>query len=79
MCVSSSPYLFLLSFYTLIYIVWLTVCVCVIIDEQDGVPSADYVLGRVQDAGGDVGDELKEPVDKLVACVFIFSSIYIPV
>jgi hypothetical protein len=46
--------------------------VCVIIDEQDGVPSADYVLGRVQDAGGDVGDEPKEPVDKLVACVFIF-------
>ena len=25
---------------------------------------------EVQDAGGDVGDELKEPVDKLVVCVF---------
>jgi len=28
------------------------------------------VRQEVQDAGGDVGDELKGPVDKLVACVF---------
>jgi abelson tyrosine-protein kinase 1 len=38
------------------------------------------VRQEVQDAGGDVGDELKEPVDKLVACVFFFfGSIYVPV
>jgi hypothetical protein len=30
------------------------------------------VRQEVQDAGGDVGDELKGPVDKLVACIFLF-------
>ena len=37
---------------------------------------------EVQDAGGAVGDELKEPVDKLVVCVFFwffFASIYAPI
>jgi abelson tyrosine-protein kinase 1 len=31
---------------------------------------------EVQDAGGDVDDELKEPLDKLVACVYLFRSIH---
>jgi abelson tyrosine-protein kinase 1 len=29
---------------------------------------------EVQDAGGDVGDELKEPVDKLVVCIFFLPA-----
>jgi abelson tyrosine-protein kinase 1 len=29
------------------------------------------VRQEIQDAGGDVGDELQDPVGKLVACVFI--------
>jgi abelson tyrosine-protein kinase 1 len=42
------------------------------------------VRQEVQDAGGDVGDELKEPVDLLInslrAFFFLFfSSIYVPV
>ena len=30
------------------------------------------VRQEVQDAGGGVGDELKDPVGKLIACVFIY-------
>jgi len=37
------------------------------------------VRQEAQDADGDVGNELKEPVDQLVACVVFFGGIYVPV